>query len=185
MDFYIIKSHQEHRVSRLSLAIHPYHPLHRADIFKFSQVGHHWCIHVLESIEEHCWWVHSYFSSSAPHILFLLFGWFVRWEVGGRTEATFSGISRFRSRQHTAFLCSSHLAFSLCILSASIWGIHTVVWMPYMGTAWKKSCFILSNRSNFNMIDNLSITFHAFTRCYVDITFKRWDAVAKVCEMVH
>ena len=29
-------------------------------------------------------------------------------------------------------------------------------------TAWEKSCFILSNEYNFHMIDNQSITVHAF-----------------------
>ena len=31
--------------------------------------------------------------------------------------------------------------------------------------AWKKSCFILSERSNSHKIDNLSIAFHNFTWC--------------------
>ena len=31
-------------------------------------------------------------------------------------------------------------------------------------TAWKKSCFILSDRLDFHMIDNLSIAVHAFMR---------------------
>ena len=31
-------------------------------------------------------------------------------------------------------------------------------------TAWKKSCFILSDRSDFHLIDNQSIAFHAFIR---------------------
>ena len=32
-------------------------------------------------------------------------------------------------------------------------------------TTWKKLCFILSDRSDFHMIDNLSIAVIAFTRC--------------------
>ena len=44
--------------------------------------------------------------------------------------------------------------------------VHMV--LPYsstdIATAWKKSRFILSERSDFYMIDNLSITVHAFTR---------------------
>ena len=32
-------------------------------------------------------------------------------------------------------------------------------------TAWKKSCFILLDRSDFHKIDSLSIAFHAFARC--------------------
>ena len=31
-------------------------------------------------------------------------------------------------------------------------------------TAWKKSCFVLSDRSHFGVFDNLSIVFYSFTR---------------------
>ena len=31
-------------------------------------------------------------------------------------------------------------------------------------TAWNKSCFILPDRSDFHMIDNLPIAFHVFAR---------------------
>ena len=34
-----------------------------------------------------------------------------------------------------------------------------------MNTAWKKSCFILPDRSDFYMINNLSIAIHRFARC--------------------
>ena len=32
-------------------------------------------------------------------------------------------------------------------------------------TVWKKFCFILSDRSNFHVISNLSIAFHVFSKC--------------------
>ena len=45
-------------------------------------------------------------------------------------------------------------------LSASIWCIHKAVWTrPLLG---KKLCFILSDRSDFHMIDILSIAVHVF-----------------------
>ena len=61
-------------------------------------------------------------------------GWFMRWEISGRTAAVLLGIaSRICSKQYTAFLCSSHLAFSPCILLESRWCIHfffTLLWIP-------------------------------------------------------
>ena len=33
------------------------------------------------------------------------------------------------------------------------------------GIAWKESRFILSDRLDFQMVNNLSVTFHAFARC--------------------
>ena len=53
------------------------------------------------------------------HVLFILLGWFVRWEVS--SLAAVCGVLVL------AFLHSSRLAFSLGILSASIWCIHRVV----------------------------------------------------------
>ena len=62
---------------------------------------------------------------------------------------------RIYSKQHVAFLCSFHLAFSQCILFEFKWCTHTIVFtQPQLG---KKSCFILSVRSDFHMINNLSI----------------------------
>ena len=64
--------------------------------------------------------------------------------------------SRICSKQHIAFLCSSmHFV-----------GIHVVHLYRITDTAtpWKKSCFILSDRSDFHMIDDLLIVVHAFTR---------------------
>ena len=59
------------------------------------------------------------------------------------------------SKQHIAFLCNFHPAFSLCISFVSRWCIYTA-------TFCKKSLFILSEWSNINMINNLSIAEHDF-----------------------
>ena len=63
------------------------------------------------------------------------------------------------SKQHIVFLYSSHLAFSLlCFVSIQV--VH-----PYssidMATVWKKSHFILSERSDFHML----IAVHTFAMC--------------------
>ena len=53
---------------------------------------------------------------------------------------------------------------------------------PYdsMDTAavWKKFRFILSDRSDFYMIDNSRLA-------HVDISFIRWDVTAEAYELVH
>ena len=58
-----------------------------------------------------------------------------------------------------------------CVVPSSLFFMHFVgihVMYPYSSidtaTAWEKSCFILSERSNFDMIDSLSIAFHVFAR---------------------
>ena len=86
-------------------------------------------------------------------------------EIGGKWpySCCFVGYaSRICSKQHAAFLCSSHLAFSLCILLTFMWFIHTLV--PTQPQLTQKSRFILSGKSDFHMIDNLLIAFHAFAR---------------------
>ena len=72
-------------------------------------------------------------------------------EIGGKWpyNCCFVGccFQDFFNIASTFFCCS----FSLCILSAYMWCTHRVV-------------FIFSNRSDFHMIDSLSIAVHAFTR---------------------
>ena len=87
----------------------------------------------------------------------------MRQEVDGSTAAVLQDVAfRICSWQHTAFLCDSHLAFSLFFVS-----IHVVP--PYSSintvTSWKKFCFILSDKSDSHLIDNLSIALHAFVWC--------------------
>ena len=56
-------------------------------------------------------------------------GWFVRSGADSHTAAILWGIApKIYTKQLTAFLCSSHQAFSLCVLLAFRWCIHIVVW---------------------------------------------------------
>ena len=92
-----------------------------------------------------------YFFCNVSHVLFLLFGWFVRWEANGRTEAIFGGVASWIcSRQHVALLCSSHLGFSFWVLLLSMWCIHIVV--VDKAIAWKKPCFLRIVTWSFNCL---------------------------------
>ena len=52
----------------------------------------------------------------------------MRWEVRAHTPAVLLGAaSRICSEQVTAYLCNSHLAFSVSILLKSKWCNHTVI----------------------------------------------------------
>ena len=70
--------------------------------------------------------------------------------------------SRICSKQHTAFLCTSHVFF---FYKCSV-KVHVV--QPYnsidIATTWKDSRFILS-QLDFQAVDNLSIAVHAFPMC--------------------
>ena len=102
----------------------------RTDASKFLLVSQHWRVHELRSIEEYHLWVCPWFSSSASHVLFVLLEGFWRWEVGGHTAVVLWGACfRICSKQHVAFLCCPHLAFSTRILLASDWCIYTVVFI--------------------------------------------------------
>ena len=54
-----------------------------------------------------------------------------------------------------------------CFVVSQLFSVHVV--HPYScidsTASWKKSCFILSNRSEFDMSESLSIAVHAFDRC--------------------
>ena len=78
----------------------------------------------------------------------------------------------------THSLSSSHLAFIPRVSWMFSWCIHTVVLI-----VWKKSHFILWERSIFLMIHNLSIVFYVFPMH--DITFSRCDVVAQLWEMIY
>ena len=58
---------------------------HRADVTKFLLVSQYWYVHVQGSMEEYYLWVCLCFYSSVLHVLFILLGWFLRWEVSGQT----------------------------------------------------------------------------------------------------
>ena len=101
----ITKSHCKHRFPWLFLSIGPYHPSllaslpnyilcpYRAVIDRSLLVGQHWHDHLKKSIEEHHLWVRPCSSSSVPHVLFILLGWFYRWEVSGCTAVVLWGVA--------------------------------------------------------------------------------------------
>ena len=88
-----------HGFSWLSIIIWLYRPSHlagplgcilcpyRAVVNRFSLVNHHLLVRVKGSTKERRLWVCPYSSYSVLHILFVWFGWFQRWEVGGLTAA--------------------------------------------------------------------------------------------------
>ena len=91
--------------------------LHKPNWCKFLQVSQHWYIYML--IEHHLY-VHPYFSGSVQHVLFILFGCFVRWEISDCIAIVLlSASSRISAKQHAQFLYSSHLAFSYGVLLKS------------------------------------------------------------------
>ena len=60
--------------------------------------------------------------------MFVLLGWFIRWEVSGCTSVVlWCTASMICSKQYVVFLCNSHLAFSQRVSFESRWGIHIVV----------------------------------------------------------
>ena len=91
----------------------------------------------------------------------------------------------------------AHMEMSLMNLSLQypVYIIH-LIWMSWTvhlynstdtATAWKNSCYILSEWSDFHMIDNLPIA----VLTYVDITFNKWHCcwgmwhvVAGLCDML-
>ena len=105
------------------------HPCsHRAAVDKFWLVVQSLLISVKGFRGARHSWVCPYFSNSVPHVFFVLFGWFKRWEGGGSIAAALWNVaSRICSLQLTAFLCNCCQAFSLYALSGSLWCIHKVV----------------------------------------------------------
>ena len=125
-------------------------------VLKFGRTTNVTYRNVYEYIRERCLWVRFYSPNSALCVLVVFLGWLSRWEVGGRTAAVLWCIA---SKQHS------------CVVSISInfVRIHVVVVHSYgcidTAKAWEKFCFILSDRSDFHMIDNLWIAVHIFFRC--------------------
>ena len=101
-------------------SIRPYHPLlpaglpnyilcpHRAEVNKFLLVGQPLQVHILGSIEERLLSFRSCLSSSVSHVLFVLVGWFLRWEVSGRV-----GVHRRTSLMSSSLLL---LPSSTCLV---------------------------------------------------------------------
>ena len=158
-----INHHHHHRVvltAQRSLTLSCYPSLsvgllacilcpHRIDIKKISLlISQHLYIHVLESIREHCLWVYPCSSISTLCVLFILLEWFVRWEPSGHTVAVLWAVV---SRQHAAFLCSSHQAFSQCVLFASVSCIHIIVWTQQQ--SWKNPVLFYRIDQNFKWLN--------------------------------
>ena len=107
------------------------------------------------------------FSSSGLHVLFVLLRSFVRWDVSGRTDVVSWCVS-FRicllySSWHSCQVPKELFLFCFCFFFVNVHVVNPCRSI-YTITAWKKSCFISSDRSDFYMIDNLSITVNAFAR---------------------
>ena len=102
--------------------------LHRADSCKFLLVNQHWCVYMQKFIGEYHLWVHPFFSSIGQYSLFILLGWFVKWELSGYITAVLWGAaSRIWSEQQTVSLCSSYVTFSPNISLKSKWRNYTEV----------------------------------------------------------
>ena len=95
------------------------------------------------------------FSNNDQHVLFVLLGWFLRWQLRGHTVALLLGItSRICSEQNAAVMCISHLAF--------MWRIRIVsLTQQQLG---RNPVFFSLERSDFHMINNLSIAIHTFVK---------------------
>ena len=118
-------------------------------IGNFLLVGQHWHVHVMGFLGERLLWVRPCFSSSVSHALFVLFGWFLRWEVSGRISVVlWDVVSRICPIDLVAFLCSSRLAFSLNASSESLWCIHTVELTQLLLTLNKNSNRLLVSYSH-------------------------------------
>ena len=113
---------------------------------KFFLVGQHWPIYEQESIKKHCLCIHPAVPcmSHSSHLF-----------CGHLTAILFDVAPRIFSRQHVAFLCIFHLVFFF-ICFVSIHMVHPCSSME-TATAGKKFCFILLEKSDFQMI-------HVFSR---------------------
>ena len=116
--------------------------------------------YVLESTEKCHLGGRSYFSSSAQHVVNVLIWNFVKWEVTDDIVAVlWSAFSQICSGQHESSLHNFfHFFFSKYF-------IKFYEMQPFCcsdtATDWKNICFILSERSDFYLIDNLSLIAHA------------------------
>ena len=131
--------------------------LHEIIIIKLHrQLRFHW-LSLSLTIRIH----HPYFSSSFPHVLFVLV--FV---IGGKWPYSCCVVG---CCFHNVFklACSILVLFPFSLFSLRFVKVHVV--HPYSSidstSTWKKSCFILLSRSDFYMINNMSIAVHILDRC--------------------
>ena len=90
-------------------------------------------------------WLRSFFSSTVPLVLSVLFGWFLRWKVGGHTAVVFwDATSRICSLSHAAFLCNCCQTFLYTLYLC----IDIVVWIRLLP---RRNC-ILFYRTGLNSI---------------------------------
>ena len=121
----------------LLLSIHLYHlslPIgiqdyilcpHRPVVCKFLLVSGNWHVHDKVSIGERHLLVHPSFYSTVLHVLFVLFGFFKRWEVNGRKLL-------FRGGLLPGFI---HIASSFFVqFLSSFFSQGFSVYMPYIRT---------------------------------------------------
>ena len=153
---------RQHGLLWLSLTIRSYRSLLLADSLddecKYLLVGRHWCVHVQLSRGECSWWVFSYFTNSSQYVLL---GWFVRWEVSGRTTAVLLGaVSSICWKHPASFFCSSRLVFSLSISQEFRHCNRTVV-PTRLQT--RRISVLFYQRSDFHIVDNPSWEISAFS----------------------
>ena len=114
-----------------------------------------------ESIREPHLWIHPYFFDSAPcDALFVLFEWFVRWEASGCTSTVLWYLLPGFVEENVHSSDAVSIKFFLCAF-LSVHEVHPHSSMD-TSTVWKKPHFILSDWSDFHMIDSVSM---AFAKC--------------------
>ena len=129
---------------------------YRTVVGKFLLVSQHLHLRVKRSIGEHHLWVHPYFSSSLIWMVLEMGGWC--WYSCYFVVCYFQDLFNIAPRILVQF---PFIFFFLRFVSVHV--VH-----PYSRidtiAAWKKLHFSLSDKSDFHMIDNLSIVVHAFAR---------------------
>ena len=127
---------------------------HRSDEFKSVYTGLTMCSNPKENV--------SCEIASTPPAVSSKFSlsWIVC-EVGIRCPYS-CWFPEFAQKQHGAYLCSSHRVFSKHFVKVQVVQPYN---SPDIATAWRNFCFILSERLNFHIRNNLSIVVHAFYEC--------------------
>ena len=139
----------------LSLSIHPSWQVFQitscvctAGLNKFLPVNQYCHSYVSGPVKEHCLRVNPLFSSSVLYVFFILLGWLWRWEVSSHTYSCFVG---FCFEDFFKISCCILVSFSSSFFSVHFVSVHVV--QPYRSintaSVWKKSCLVLSDRSDF------------------------------------
>ena len=117
----------------------------------------YWCVHVLETTGKCCWLVHFYFFSMSGSF-YLVSLW------DGKQVAV------------QVLFCGVRLPGFIWNSTKKSWVITNLqLVQPYSSTitvtSWKNSCFILPERSDCDMIDNLLMAVHTFPMCMLTLLF--------------